>query len=439
MSDEKTPKNNTFTRLIFTSGQPRDMKLREEINEFFGIDGKVGFSDNDVKEMFFNTRRLMRNNNHLVNVKIGHDDDDERQKGQVTKLELVKTQLPSGVTGNGIRATFKMNEPFIDDVENGLFPNVSIEFDDQAVNDKGDDIGLLLDAFALLGTSQPAIMHLPTGLAKQYSKLKQFQATRKNETFSKSKLKLLRGKKSMFFNKREKAEKERITAEDYDAMREISSSIENAADSIKEKAGADVSEELDALDIAASKIRELADKGQEIESDDEADESKEQSKDEADDERADDNPKDKEEDDEMDERGLLQKEINDLRKDLKRERLEKEQIRTAEKKAKADEVFNDLHAKECVLAEDRELFDTIANAHGLDRARDNFLRSTKATPATGDALTNSDDTKGTDKNDTALFEKMKLGYSRSLNVSDDVAEKMATEAVKAQKRLQGAK
>lgn len=150
-----------------SEGLPCDAVRRIEWNEILKEWGcepsRVGFDAQFVRAMYYDTTRAMRRGIFRPIIKVGHWDRDQRQKGHVTGLHLCRLMLPSGAMGWAIDIRYVLTQDAEIEQSLNYYPNHSIEWSEDRVDDAGNPYGILLDAIAIMGTDEQAILHLPRG------------------------------------------------------------------------------------------------------------------------------------------------------------------------------------------------------------------------------------------------------------------------------------
>lgn len=161
-------------------GLPSDAIRRMHLNEFLEEIGcepqRIEFSPLFIRTMYYDTLRAMRKGVIRPIIKTGHWDHDQRQKGYGIGLKLIRIPLSSGAMGWAIDLHYTLNECAELEQAQNYYPNHSIEWSEDLVDDAGNPHGILLGAVAIMGTDEQSILDLPRGY-KIYKEKEQIDAT----------------------------------------------------------------------------------------------------------------------------------------------------------------------------------------------------------------------------------------------------------------------
>ena len=115
-------------------------------------DGRFKFTKDKLLEILENTKKAI-SDGHKISVKLGHYDNEQRAKGWVENLRFGTGNLKDAIVGDFI----SLLPEVLSDINEGRLPQVSAEISPRFITKKGDEIGELLNAVALLGIDRPAV------------------------------------------------------------------------------------------------------------------------------------------------------------------------------------------------------------------------------------------------------------------------------------------
>jgi hypothetical protein len=157
------PKNN--------QDAPGESVYREVVYSGFAMDDRT-LSNDEIKEIFNNTKSYMFDKGILVKVKITHDQEktgDQEMKGFLRSMELHERSKEDG-GGLSIWSKMHLYPETYEKWKNGIFPEVSIGAFGKINDRQGNQLENVLDHVALYSVSRVALPELNGGFSNMMEK-----------------------------------------------------------------------------------------------------------------------------------------------------------------------------------------------------------------------------------------------------------------------------